>query len=368
VLLGLSGYAWGVHVRNRVWHTEDSLWQDDVEKSPHNGRGQMIYGLTLMGKGAYPQALGYFERALQYTPNYSTLEINLGVVNGAMHRDAEAERHFLRAIALTPDDDQPHAYYGRWLAQTGRLQQAIAQLKMAIALNSARPFAHEQLLAVYSQMGDAGALRAAALATLQAVPDDPVAQAMLTYAPAPQTASWINMSLDQYRQGEYRQSIDTARRALQLDPNSAEAYNNIGASYGAMQQWDVAIQNEREALRLRPDLQIAKNNLALFRQKKMADGTTPEANASVAELIDRSLALNQSGKYRESIAAAQAALQIDPGSAEAWNNIAAGDEALHRWNAAIVAAHKALALQPDFQLAKNNLAWSQQQLRQAAHH
>lgn len=44
--------------------------------------------------------------------------------------------------------------------------------------------------------------------------------------------------------------------------------------------------------------------------------------------------------------------------AEAWNNIAAADEALHRWDEAIAAAEKAIALKPDFQLAKNNLAWS----------
>jgi Flp pilus assembly protein TadD len=275
VLLGLSGYAWGVHVRNRVWHTEGSLWLDDVAKSPRNGRGLMNYGLILMGNGAYPQALDYFEHALQYTPNYSTLEINLGVVNGAMKHDAEAQRHFLRAIALAPNDDQAHAFYGRWLAQTGRMREAITELKTAITLNPARPFGHEQLLAVYAQIGDAAALRATAVATLQAVPGDPVAKWMLEHPPA------------------------------------------------------------------------------------------TEAHGSVAETINRSLELNHAGKYEESIAVAQAALRADPDSAEAWNNIAAADEALHRWDAAILAAQKAIALKPDFQLAKNNLAWSRQHKQRA---
>jgi len=49
---------------------------------------------------------------------------------------------------------------------------------------------------------------------------------------------------------------------------------------------------------------------------------------------------------------------LKPDSAEAWNNIAADNEAMHRWDAAIAAAKKAIALSPDFQLAKNNLAWS----------
>ena len=62
-----------------------------------------------------------------YTPNYPTLEINLGIVNGVMAdlgdraRAFRAERHFLRAIALAPADDTTHAFYGRWLSDHGSL-------------------------------------------------------------------------------------------------------------------------------------------------------------------------------------------------------------------------------------------------------
>ncbi len=71
--------------------------------------------------------------------------------------------------------------------------------------------------------------------------------------------------------------------------------------------------------------------------------------------------LNRTGKYAESVAAAQHALALQPKMAEAWNNIAAADASLHRWDHAIAAAQKAIELKPDFQLAKNNLAWAQSQ-------
>jgi uncharacterized protein (TIGR02996 family) len=372
VILALNGYAYGVRVRNKVWRDEDSLWLDDVQKSPHNGRGLMIYGLTLMNKGAYPQALDYFTRALQYTPNYPALQINLGIVNGAMADQGDtarrpvAEQHFLRAIALAPNDDTTHSFYGRWLKDHGRLTEAIAQLKEAIATNPARLMPREQLLDTYSRAGDAVAAKRAAEDLLAIAPDNAFALQTLQH-PAEQTAAfWINLSLTHFQAAQYTQAIASARKALVLDPDSALAYNNIGAAEAALQQWKEAVRDEQKAIQLDPTLQIAQNNLVAYRQERLLPGspTTPE---SVAALLNRSMQLNQAGRYDESIAAAKSALQLDPGSAIAWNNIAAAMEAEHRWDEAVVAAQKAVSLRPDFQLARNNLAWSIAQKKAAVH-
>src|SRR5262249_47131678 len=92
----LVGSGYGAHLRNEVWHSEESLWQDVTLKSPHNGRGLMNYGLTQMSKGNSTAAYDYFQRAALYTPNYSLLEVNLGLAAGELSRDAEAEQHFRR--------------------------------------------------------------------------------------------------------------------------------------------------------------------------------------------------------------------------------------------------------------------------------
>jgi len=373
-VLTVGIYGYGVHRRNAVWHDEESLWKDDALKSPHNGRGLMIYGLTQMNKGAYAVALDYFEKALIYTPNYPTLEINLGVVNGNMAdsgpaseaagRSAEAEKHFQRAVALAPGDDSTHAYYGRWLEQKGRFAEAIAQLQTAVQLDPQRPFNHDELIQAYSRSGDLKAAQQESTQTLAAMPGDEVAEQALQHPAAGGVAYWINLSLAQSKQGLNEASIASARKALEIDPNSVEAYNNIGAGYGAMGQWDEAIKNEQEALRLKPDYQLARNNLNWYTQQKAGGKSVAPAGAAVsvapgvADLINDSMRLAQAGKYEESIAAARKALKLKPDSAEAWNNIAADEESLHHWDEAIAAAQKAIALRPDFQLAKNNLAWS----------
>jgi tetratricopeptide (TPR) repeat protein len=367
-VLVLAAYGYGAHVRNAVWRTEDTLWADDAVKSPHNGRGLMIYGLTQMNHGDFVKALQTFTQALLYTPNYATLEINLGVVKGILADQGnlalggDAERHFQRAVALSPGDDAPYAYYGRWLGQHQRFPEAIAQLQLAIALDPVRPFNHDVLIDTETRAGDVEGTKRAAIATLKLIPDDGPALTALAHPegiiPGQGAAYWINLSLTQSRQGLNEAAIASAKRALAIDPNDADAYVNIGAGYGAMGQWDLAIENETQALRLKPDFQLAKNNIAWYAQQKAAGKAAATGTGSVDALINQSMQLSQAGQYEAGIAAAQKALRIDPGAAIAWNNIAAANEALHRWDKAIDAAQKAIALRPDFQLARNNLAWS----------
>lgn len=54
-------------------------------------------------------------------------------------------------------------------------------------------------------------------------------------------------------------------------------------------------------------------------------------------------------------AAAKQAIALKPDYAEAYNNIAAANIALHRWDEAMRAARKAIRIRPDFEPAKKNL-------------
>jgi Flp pilus assembly protein TadD len=76
--------------------------------------------------------------------------------------------------------------------------------------------------------------------------------------------------------------------------------------------------------------------------------------------LDLSLRLYREQRYVESIVACRLALALRPNYAEAWNNIGAADNKLHRFEEAAAACEQALQAKPDFELARNNLKYARE--------
>ncbi|HEX4696306.1 MAG TPA: tetratricopeptide repeat protein [Candidatus Udaeobacter sp.] len=240
VLLLLCANAYATFQRNKVWKTEETLWHDVVLKSPRNGRGLMNYGNTLMAKGDYAGALDYYHRAQQLTPQYSVLLINLAIAEDATKQSAAAEQHFKDALRLAPASPDSYTYYARYLLSHSRADEARAFLQSALDLSSTDVTARDLLTQ----------------ANRQAVNQ-----------PATQTPeSYLGSSLQLYREERYVESIAASRAALVLRPNYAEAWNNIGAAYNKLGRYDKAAEACAEALRIKPDFQLARNNLQYARE------------------------------------------------------------------------------------------------------
>lgn len=89
--------------------------------------------------------------------------------------------------------------------------------------------------------------------------------------PTEKTADYfVALSGRQYSAGQFQACIDSSREALKLTPGLAEAFNNIGLCYASLGLLDEAIRNESEAVLIKPDYQLAKNNLAWALQQKQA--------------------------------------------------------------------------------------------------
>jgi len=275
LLIVFCAEAVGTYTRNEVWKSEESLWQDVTEKSPNNGRGWSSYGAALVNKQDFAAALVPLEHAAQLRPYDSVVELNLAVTYGGLNRDAEAEQHFRKALALAPGMPDPPLYYARWLESKHRLPEAQEQAEAAIQANPRAFFARYLLLKIYSAQRNRAAFDNLMQDSLRLAYNDDTARRYLeerataekkaaAAAPPPTSNSpeaMLNLSAKYCNDRNYQGCIDLAKKALELRPNYAEAYNNMAAGYSSLEKWDDAIKAAREAIRLKPDYELAKKNL-----------------------------------------------------------------------------------------------------------
>lgn len=277
----IAANAYGTYRRNQVWDSPETLWYDVTLKSPKNGRGLMNYGLSQMVKGDYKTAEMYFKRALQYTPVYSYLHMNLGTLYYFLKKPEEAERHFRNAIVYDRANPKAYFLYGSWLVTQKRYDEAEVYLRDALRLNFSSMPARDSLMYMYQEQGEWDKLQALATETLKIDPGDETAQTYLKIAEQRLTLSttpleslvseqsedaYIELSLILYNAGLYQRSIEAAEKALTINPKSALAFNNICAAHNALNEWDQAVAACKKALRLAPDFAHAKNNLSIASQ------------------------------------------------------------------------------------------------------
>lgn len=246
ILLILSVSAYATFQRNKVWKSEETLWRDVTIKSPKNSRGLMNFGNTLMAKGDYNGALDYFHRALALAPQYSVLFLNLAVAEDATGQTALAEEHFKEAMRLAPFSPDSYTFYGRYLLQHQRINEAQALFQTALSLSPTDTTAREFLAQANSQTANS--------------------------SPAHTPESYLALSLAQYQQGRFSEVIGACQAALRLRPNYAEAWNNICAAYNKLGRYQDATLACEQALRHKPDFDLARNNLEYARERLKTGG------------------------------------------------------------------------------------------------
>jgi tetratricopeptide (TPR) repeat protein len=124
----------------------------------------------------YRKAAGLFEKALEIDPKYSQAAFYLGLTYSALFDQQKAAEYYKKAIEIDPDYLEAHANYGGMLLDIGNVDEAIRQFNLV----------------------------------LQRRPNHAVALTLLSQA---------------YRLKElFPQSIDAARRAIQLTPRNAEPH------------------------------------------------------------------------------------------------------------------------------------------------
>lgn len=121
--------------RNQVYASEMRLWEDVLEKRPHNSRAHDLLGITLARQGKINKALEHFNMALRLDPDYAQAHANAAVALATQGRMAEAVKHFERALELKPSSPEVHTNYGAALIRQGHIEEGLRHYHRAIELN-----------------------------------------------------------------------------------------------------------------------------------------------------------------------------------------------------------------------------------------
>jgi tetratricopeptide (TPR) repeat protein len=181
----------------------------------------------------------------------------------------------------------------------------------------------------------------------------------------PSEANKINLSLGYIQSGQQGRAAILLESMTVADPKDAMAWNNLCVAYTLQQAYADGIAACNQSVSLKPDFQLAKNNLAWVtgeRDKTVMAITQLEQTAAGKRDATFYLAEGMDylhlGNYEEATHAWQRMLEIDPKSAVAANNIGLAKMMEKQPVAAIPWFQKAIAMDPTMQVAKNNLAWA----------
>jgi tetratricopeptide (TPR) repeat protein len=115
-----------------------------TETTPASAPHRFTLGKLFTAEGQYARAVDQYQRAVHVAqlPNEALDDFGYALLQ--LGRAAEAERYLRMAIAQDPDDPAAHSNLGNALQQQGRMEEALAAYRQALAVpgGAARPESH----------------------------------------------------------------------------------------------------------------------------------------------------------------------------------------------------------------------------------
>jgi tetratricopeptide (TPR) repeat protein len=167
-----------------------------------------------------------------------------------------------------------------------------------------------------------------------------------------------------FEAGKVSEAFEHYQHALRINPDFANAHENLGLALAKLGRVPEAIEQYEQALRIDPDSSRGHNDLAIALVRL---GRLPEAIGHWEQALrikpayfeahnNLGSTLLQSGRIQEAIEQYKQALQINPDLAEAQYNLGIALAQAGRTPEAIEHLQQALRIKPDFTAAQNALA------------
>ncbi len=164
-------------------------------------------------------------------------------------------------------------------------------------------------------------------------------------------------------QGRFAEAESSFRQAVKLKPDLAVAHNNLGLSLRDQGKLDQAEASLHRAIKLTPDFAEAHNNLGMVLH---GSGKPAEAEACFRQAVklkpdytkahnNLGLVLHEQGKLDQAEASLRTAIMLSPDLAETYINLGMVLNSQGRLGEAVASYRQALSLRPDYAEAYYNL-------------
>lgn len=293
-----------VHYHYQKWEEAAEAFQRSLSFGS-NLQSHYYYGLSLFRLGRYELALGEFNRALDFNPDFTPARIMNASTLLIQERIDAAIFQAQTAVVSDPRNAWAHNVLGSALIMKGRHEEGMASFEQAVRLDPSLSTVHMKKGAISLSRGDVAGAEAAMIDAVQANPDV--------------LGSRFALTLLQVRQGQIDKGIETLKAGLADREQDAFLYYQMATLQFRQERFDDAVQSLEQSKQAKSDFLAPYFALGVYH---LAKADLPKAMAEYQGILKiepenfQALVMlaniqEQAGQRKESTDSFQKAISVD---------------------------------------------------------
>lgn len=248
------------------------LYREYLANFPDRADVRFFLGAALLNLNQFEVALEQARRALELDETYSRAYTLIGRIHAARQDWVRAQQAYRTALRLDPQDRDTWYFLGRCYYQENRFEPALEAFQRALSLKAEFSRTYENLGLTYQALGQPEAAekayrRSVELAGKAAPGGSP------RRPPANEYRPFFAYGVFLYQQGRTEESLALLRKAVEADPNAAEARFELGKALAQLGRFEDAARESEKALALVDECRFRYQLLRIYLQQ----GRTAEA-------------------------------------------------------------------------------------------
>jgi tetratricopeptide (TPR) repeat protein len=314
-----------VLTRGRAFAEAVSTYKNITELDPDSDEAYLKMGTVYIEMRNWKEAISPLERAVELNSDNTDAYYNIGVAYEELKDYEKAIENYKKYIESNPQDlKDTYLRLGIGQLELERFEGAADSLEHAIVNNPENDNLKYRLAETYQKTGKYEKAANIYISLAKNNPDN--------------AQFYYNMMVRMYDEANMPdKAIESAKKLIEVEPDSPDAYYNVGYMYMRQDRFSEAIPLFEKAIELDPELEYAYMNLAVCHAR-----------------------LNQ---YTKSIEVLEALIEKNPNNVDAWLSIAVNYLRMKNWRAAVAPLRKTIELDPKNAQAYYNLGIAYLNLR-----